>query len=193
MKSFTVNLLYTTINNDSLRTWLHTCNSAVIICWSTIREIALETACRNSAVRYHLLGLLVCSSHASVLHNFWDTTTFVSCDHEKSWWKYRTSWTVLRVASWSCLFRSALGDVYARTTGYNEVGELNNIIIIYPQAIATNITNPSGCWDFFGYTNSFYCKLNRFCYPQITFVNVYKICCIFFYFFTSRFQSYGYV
>jgi len=56
------------------------------------------------------------------------------------------------------IYRYILGDEYAQTTGYNEVGELNNIIIIYPQAIATNITNPLGCWDFWGYTNSFYSK-----------------------------------
>ena len=53
-------------------------------------------------------------------------------------------------------FRWELGDTYARHTGYNEVGELNNIIIIYPQAIAGDIINPIGCWDFWGYTGSFY-------------------------------------
>ena len=39
--------------------------------------------------------------------------------------------------------------------GYNEVGELNNIIILYPQAIAT-VSNPNGCWDWWGYTVTFY-------------------------------------
>ena len=54
--------------------------------------------------------------------------------------------------------RFRLGDVFARHTGYNEVGELNNIIMLYPQAIATNVTNPAGCWDWWGYTASFYGK-----------------------------------
>jgi len=48
--------------------------------------------------------------------------------------------------------------VFARHTGYNEVGELNNIIMLYPQATATNVINPYGCWDWWGYTASFYGK-----------------------------------
>jgi len=55
-------------------------------------------------------------------------------------------------------FRWNLGETFARNTGYNEVGELNNIIIIYPQASSTNITNPDGCWDFWGYSSQFYSK-----------------------------------
>ena len=46
--------------------------------------------------------------------------------------------------------------MFARNAGYNEVGELNNIIIIYPQATPTNATNPYGCWDWWGYTVSYY-------------------------------------
>ena len=49
--------------------------------------------------------------------------------------------------------------MYARNTGYNEVGELNNIIMLYPQAIATGM-NPNGCWDWWGYnTPNVYGKL----------------------------------
>jgi len=51
--------------------------------------------------------------------------------------------------------RHKLNDVYARNAGYNEVGELNNIIILYPQAIAYG-TNGNGCWDWWGYTVNFY-------------------------------------
>ncbi|CAN0191726.1 unnamed protein product [Lampetra fluviatilis] len=40
-----------------------------------------------------------------------------------------------------------LGDKYARLLGYNEVGDLNNIIILYPQARST-LSNPLGCWDW---------------------------------------------
>lgn len=47
--------------------------------------------------------------------------------------------------------RIFLGDEFARNTGYNEVGELNNIIILYPQAV-TALNNPYGCWDWWGYT-----------------------------------------
>lgn len=67
----------------------------------------------------------------------------------------------LHVAFHGCLQgRWHLGDMFARNTGYNEVGELNNIIIIYPQTIATNITNPYGCWDWWGYTGSYYATKN---------------------------------
>jgi len=50
--------------------------------------------------------------------------------------------------------REKIGDVFARNAGYNEVGELNNIIIIYPQTIGSiaNPVNPMGCWDWWGYT-----------------------------------------
>lgn len=47
--------------------------------------------------------------------------------------------------------RYRIGDEYARNTGYNEVGELNNIIILYPQAVSA-VNNPMGCWDWWGYT-----------------------------------------
>ncbi|KAL5011973.1 hypothetical protein ScPMuIL_010524 [Solemya velum] len=47
--------------------------------------------------------------------------------------------------------RTVISEAYVRHAGYNEVGELNNIIILYPQVIKTP-TNLQGCWDWFGYT-----------------------------------------
>ena len=52
-------------------------------------------------------------------------------------------------------FRWNLNDTFARNTGYNEVGELNNIIIIYPQVMATDV-NPLGCWDGWAYNVHYY-------------------------------------
>lgn len=52
-------------------------------------------------------------------------------------------------------YRHKLDDEFVRNAGYNEVGELNNIIILYPQAIAT-ASNPNGCWDWWGYTIYYY-------------------------------------
>jgi poly(3-hydroxybutyrate) depolymerase len=49
--------------------------------------------------------------------------------------------------------KSTLGDEYARHTGYNEWGEANNIIVLYPQTSA-GATN--GCWDWWGYTDRNY-------------------------------------
>ena len=71
---------------------------------------------------------------------------------------HMSSGLISKTNSVSYTFRWNLGDEFARNTAYNEVGELNNIIIIYPQAISINITNPLGCWDYWGYTSSFYCK-----------------------------------
>jgi len=62
----------------------------------------------------------------------------------------------LHVAYHGCLMgKYLIRDVYARNAGYNEVGELNNIIILYPQAINYG-ANPNGCWDWWGYTVNFY-------------------------------------
>ena len=56
-----------------------------------------------------------------------------------------------------CRTASGIGDVFARNAGYNQVGELNNIIILYPQAIAaTGLGNPLGCWDWWEYTINAY-------------------------------------
>ncbi|XP_072049093.1 poly(3-hydroxybutyrate) depolymerase-like [Amphiura filiformis] len=51
--------------------------------------------------------------------------------------------------------RIFLKEIYARKTGYNEVAELNDIIIIYPQ-ITPTLVNINGCWDWWGYTGLAY-------------------------------------
>ena len=55
------------------------------------------------------------------------------------------------------LSRHYINEDYIKHAGYNEVGELNNIIILYPQVIPI-VTNPNGCWDWFGYTGAFFGK-----------------------------------
>lgn len=48
------------------------------------------------------------------------------------------------------------GNRYITTTGYNEIADANNIIVLYPQAQGTDdgyIQNPDGCWDWWGYTS----------------------------------------
>jgi poly(3-hydroxybutyrate) depolymerase len=56
-------------------------------------------------------------------------------------------------------FRGKINDEFARNSGYNEVGEANNIIILYPQATVSYVpNNPNGCWDWWGYTNNKYGK-----------------------------------
>jgi hypothetical protein len=50
-----------------------------------------------------------------------------------------------------------IGDLFYRTTGYNELADTNNIIVLYPQAEVSNgffsAFNPKGCWDFWGYSS----------------------------------------
>lgn len=47
------------------------------------------------------------------------------------------------------------GNRYVTTTGYNEMADANNLIILYPQAQGSDdatVQNPDGCWDWWGYT-----------------------------------------
>lgn len=49
------------------------------------------------------------------------------------------------------------GNRYFMTTGYNEIADSNNLIILYPQAQGTDdgaTQNPDGCWDWWGYTSA---------------------------------------
>ncbi|GAB6023186.1 hypothetical protein CHUAL_008010 [Chamberlinius hualienensis] len=54
--------------------------------------------------------------------------------------------------------RQIIGERFVRHAGYNDVAELNNIIILYPQvAISLFIPfNPIGCYDWFGFTGEHY-------------------------------------
>ena len=49
-----------------------------------------------------------------------------------------------------------IGKTYYTQTGYNEVADTNNIIVLYPQAEPKDSApfNPKGCWDFWGYTET---------------------------------------
>jgi len=59
-----------------------------------------------------------------------------------------------------------IGDTYVRNTGYNQWADTNNIVVLYPQANAMNIgtrlprSNPSGCWDWWGYDDGAYAQKN---------------------------------
>jgi poly(3-hydroxybutyrate) depolymerase len=50
-----------------------------------------------------------------------------------------------------------IGNLFYTTTGYNEVADANNIIVLYPQVTTSQTVpmNPQGCWDFWGYTSPF--------------------------------------
>lgn len=51
---------------------------------------------------------------------------------------------------------AVIGDLFYSTTGYNEIADSNNIIVLYPQVQPSNAPmpyNPKGCWDFWGYSS----------------------------------------
>jgi len=64
-----------------------------------------------------------------------------------------------------------IGDLFARTAGYNRWADTNRLVVLYPQAIArygwggfgwnaTFVFNPKGCWDWWGYTGPDYATRN---------------------------------
>jgi hypothetical protein len=70
-----------------------------------------------------------------------------SCDKEKC---------KVHIAIHGCKQGAAvIKDKYYSTTGYNELADTNNIIVLYPQVepFASTPTNPEGCWDFWGYSS----------------------------------------
>src|SRR5205085_2804983 len=66
----------------------------------------------------------------------------------------------VHVALHGCL--QSLGDIgedFIKHAGYNEWADTNHIIVLYPQIhavgiTALGITNPQGCWDWWGYLDA---------------------------------------
>ena len=44
-----------------------------------------------------------------------------------------------------------VGNAFLNQTGYLSWADKNNILILFPQAHTVPITNPKGCWDWWGY------------------------------------------
>lgn len=43
--------------------------------------------------------------------------------------------------------------IFPNHAGYNRWADANNIVVLYPRAIASQPNNPNGCWDWWGYTS----------------------------------------
>ena len=71
---------------------------------------------------------------------------------------------------YSFIIRHYINEDYVRHGGYNEVGELNDVIILYPQVVPTAL-NPFGCWDGYGYTGVWFGK----CQDQTKGTYIYNI------------------
>lgn len=55
--------------------------------------------------------------------------------------------------------KQTLDDIkttFIKQAGYNAWAEANRIVVVYPQAVKNPMTNPNGCWDWWGYTGQFY-------------------------------------
>ena len=56
-----------------------------------------------------------------------------------------------------------MGETFVRDAGYNDWADANLAIILYPQVYHPEgnfdhwgLSNPRGCWDWWGYTDSGY-------------------------------------
>jgi hypothetical protein len=63
--------------------------------------------------------------------------------------------------------RSAIGDAFARQTGFDRWADTNRLIVLFPQT-TTGALNPQSCWDWWGYTGHDYLTRSA---PQITAIN----------------------
>jgi poly(3-hydroxybutyrate) depolymerase len=64
----------------------------------------------------------------------------------------------LIIALHGCLQnQQTIGMTFIQKSGINEWADGNNIIVLYPQTIASIVpANPDGCWDWWGYTGPNY-------------------------------------
>ena len=51
--------------------------------------------------------------------------------------------------------RDKVGEAFVKGTGFARWADTNKLIILYPQ-VATTMSNPQGCWDWWGYTGNNY-------------------------------------
>ncbi|MDX2266105.1 MAG: poly(3-hydroxybutyrate) depolymerase [Hyphomicrobiales bacterium] len=61
--------------------------------------------------------------------------------------------------------REFVGDAHAKGAGLNAWAATNRIVVLYPQIKSAALTNPKGCWDWWGYTQLDYLSKDA---PQIT-------------------------
>lgn len=65
----------------------------------------------------------------------------------------------LHIALHGCKqYAGLIDDRYYAHAGYNEWADSNDLIVLYPQTVATMLAplNPNGCWDWWGYVDANY-------------------------------------
>jgi hypothetical protein len=50
-----------------------------------------------------------------------------------------------------------VGQRFVTETGYNEWADTNGLVVLYPQ-VSKGLSNPNGCWDWWGYSGADYAK-----------------------------------
>ena len=48
------------------------------------------------------------------------------------------------------------GTTFVKHAGYDTWADTNKLVVLYPQAVSVPLTNPNGCWDWWGYTDPHY-------------------------------------
>lgn len=51
--------------------------------------------------------------------------------------------------------REKVGDAFVKNTGFSRWADTNQLIVLFPQ-VETTVSNPQGCWDWWGYTGHGY-------------------------------------
>jgi hypothetical protein len=51
--------------------------------------------------------------------------------------------------------REAVGETFIKETGFARWADTNKLIVLFPQ-VTTTVSNPQGCWDWWGYTSHDY-------------------------------------
>jgi hypothetical protein len=51
--------------------------------------------------------------------------------------------------------RQTVGDAFIKESGFAQWADTNKLIVLFPQ-VATTVSNPQGCWDWWGYTGHDY-------------------------------------
>lgn len=71
--------------------------------------------------------------------------------------KERTASCLIHVFLHGCtLQKEIMGSTFVQYSGFLEVGEANNIIMLFPQTISLPDVNLNGCWDYEGFTGMNY-------------------------------------
>ena len=70
------------------------------------------------------------------------------------------------------------GNRYFTTTGYNNIADSNDIIVLYPQAEGSDggaMQNPDGCWDWWGYSAEDTSRLDYYTKNAIQIRAIYRM------------------